>query len=104
MQRNGVPVATFGGLNLFSQSASGPYSFKELPLGGYMELNVKNDFKTEVFLGVVAHACNPSYLRGRDQKDLSWRPAWVKSPEPYLNQWLGAYLFSQLLEKHKWEA
>jgi hypothetical protein len=27
----------------------------------------------------VAHTCNPSYLRGRDQEDHGLRPAWVNS-------------------------
>jgi hypothetical protein len=29
---------------------------------------------------MVAHTCNPSYLGGRDQEDLSLRPTWVKIP------------------------
>jgi hypothetical protein len=27
----------------------------------------------------VVHACNPSYSGGRDQKDLSLKPAWANS-------------------------
>jgi hypothetical protein len=27
----------------------------------------------------VAHACNPSYSRGRDQEDCGSKPAWAKS-------------------------
>jgi hypothetical protein len=27
----------------------------------------------------VAHACNPSYLGGRDQEDRSLKPAWAHS-------------------------
>jgi hypothetical protein len=27
---------------------------------------------------VVAHACDPSYLRGRDQENCNLRPAWAK--------------------------
>jgi hypothetical protein len=29
----------------------------------------------------VAHACNPSYLRGSDQADCSWQPARANSSE-----------------------
>jgi hypothetical protein len=28
---------------------------------------------------LVAHACNPSYLEGRDQKDRGSEPAWANS-------------------------
>jgi hypothetical protein len=34
--------------------------------------------KKKKTLGVVAHACNPSYSTGRDQKDYSLRPAQAK--------------------------
>jgi hypothetical protein len=27
----------------------------------------------------VAHACNPSYLRGRDQEDHGLKPAWANN-------------------------
>jgi hypothetical protein len=29
----------------------------------------------------VAHACNPSYSGGRDQEDLSSKPAWANSSQ-----------------------
>jgi hypothetical protein len=29
----------------------------------------------------VAHACNPSYLGGRDQEDHSSKPAWANSSQ-----------------------
>jgi hypothetical protein len=36
---------------------------------------------------LMAHACNPSYLGGRDQEDHGSRPAWAKSSQdPHLNQ------------------
>jgi hypothetical protein len=31
----------------------------------------------------VAHACNPSYSGGSDQKDCSSKPAWANSSRPY---------------------
>jgi hypothetical protein len=35
----------------------------------------------------VAHACNPSYSGGRDQKDLGLKPAWANSSaRPYLEK------------------
>jgi hypothetical protein len=35
----------------------------------------------------VAHACNPSYSGGRDQKDHSSKPAWAKQfPRTYLKK------------------
>jgi hypothetical protein len=34
--------------------------------------------KNKLGPGVVAHACNPSYLGGGDQEDSSLRPAWAK--------------------------
>jgi hypothetical protein len=37
-----------------------------------------------VILGVVPHACNPSYLRGRNKEDLGSRSAWAKSVRLYL--------------------
>jgi hypothetical protein len=30
---------------------------------------------------VVAHVCNPSYSRGRDQEEHSLKPAWANSSE-----------------------
>jgi hypothetical protein len=40
---------------------------------------------------MVAQACNPSYLGGRDQKDLSSRPAQAKKfMRSHLNQCLHA--------------
>jgi hypothetical protein len=38
----------------------------------------KKNFKRLV---PVAHACNPSYLGGRDQEDLSSKPAWANSSQ-----------------------
>jgi hypothetical protein len=36
---------------------------------------------------MVAHACNPSYSGGRDQKDHGSKPAWVNSSaRPYLQK------------------
>jgi hypothetical protein len=35
--------------------------------------------KKQSELGVVAHACNPSYLEGRDWEDCVLRPAEVKN-------------------------
>jgi hypothetical protein len=38
-------------------------------------------------MGASAHACNPSYLGGRDQEDLSSRPVREKKfGKPHLNQ------------------
>jgi hypothetical protein len=39
--------------------------------------------KTKEKPGTVAHACNPSYSRGRDQEDRGSKPAWGKSLRPY---------------------
>jgi hypothetical protein len=37
--------------------------------------------------GVVAHACNPSYLGGRDQEDCGLKPAQANiSMRPYLKK------------------
>jgi hypothetical protein len=35
-------------------------------------------------LGMVADACNPSYLEGRGRRITSSRPAWAKLARPYL--------------------
>jgi hypothetical protein len=40
-------------------------------------------------LGTVAHACNSSYLGGKDWEDPSLRPAWAKPMRPHLNQQAG---------------
>jgi hypothetical protein len=35
----------------------------------------------------VAHTCNPSYSGGRDQEDLSSKPAWANNPrDPILKK------------------
>jgi hypothetical protein len=41
--------------------------------------------KQEARQALVAHACNPSYLGGRDQEDRGSKPAWANSSmRPYL--------------------
>jgi hypothetical protein len=40
-------------------------------------------------VAVVVNICNPSYVGGRDQEGLSWRPTWAKVREPYLKKKLG---------------
>jgi hypothetical protein len=43
--------------------------------------------KTLILAEHKAHTCNPSYLGGTDQEDISARPAWAKKLErPHLNQ------------------
>jgi hypothetical protein len=34
----------------------------------------------------VAHACNPSYAGGRDQKDRGQKPAWVNSSQDIISK------------------
>jgi hypothetical protein len=36
---------------------------------------------SDIFQSPVAHACNPSYLGGRDQEDHSLKPAWANSSQ-----------------------
>jgi hypothetical protein len=35
----------------------------------------------EITRALVAHACNPSYSGGRNQEDLSLKPAWANSSQ-----------------------
>jgi hypothetical protein len=42
-------------------------------------LYLRNNKKTS--LALVAHTCNPSYSRGRDQEDGDSKPAWAKSSQ-----------------------
>jgi hypothetical protein len=47
---------------------------------------------------LVAHACNPSYSVGRDQKDLGSKPAWANSSQdpslkkPFTKKWMVVWL------------
>jgi hypothetical protein len=48
-----------------------------------------------ICLSVVAQACNPSHLGGRDQEDHGLRSSWAKSSQdPHLKQWLGALVLT----------
>jgi hypothetical protein len=49
--------------------------------------NILKRTKQKGQLGTVVHACNPSYLRGRDREDCSSMPAQAKKfVKPHLDQ------------------
>jgi hypothetical protein len=51
-----------------------------LRLVTYLDVFKKQKFKTQKVRPVlVAHTCNPSYSKGRDQEDHGSQPAWANS-------------------------
>jgi hypothetical protein len=37
-------------------------------------------------IGIQAHACNPSYLRNRDEEEYDLRPAWANSSQDLISK------------------
>jgi hypothetical protein len=54
-------------------------------------------------LGMVAYACNPSYLKGRDWEDNSWRPIGQNVRETTISTNSQGQCFSLVIPV-KWEA
>jgi hypothetical protein len=73
------PLCMGGG----SRGAGVCFSHSQHPLG--WQLQVHQGVATT--LEPVAHTCNPSYSRGRDQEDRGSKPAWANSSvRPYLKK------------------
>jgi hypothetical protein len=62
--------------------------------------NMHNKFTLKILVSLVrvAHACNPSYLGGRDQEDHDSKPTRANSLRPYLKK---KKITKGLVEWHK---
>jgi hypothetical protein len=53
----------------------------------YLKISIfTNTLKNAFCWALVAHACNPSYSGGRDQKDCGSKPAWANNSQDLISK------------------
>jgi hypothetical protein len=73
-----LPVAQDKNLEVSHGSC---FSHPKSDLSKSWHLYLQNESRMESHRVPVAHVCNPSYSVGRDQENLSLKPAWANSSQ-----------------------